>query len=113
MRRPNLLRVRNRSGQKRKGQEKGNVDRRRLNLLGKRANLLGKMAPQAGLEPATLRLTAGCSAIELLRKIGGTRSLTCSPCCRLDASRTCHGTQSPNDRQTRTALEDVARFFGG
>ena len=25
------------------------------------------MAPQAGFEPATLRLTAGCSAIELLR----------------------------------------------
>ena len=25
------------------------------------------LAPQAGLEPATLRLTAGCSAIELLR----------------------------------------------
>src|SRR5262245_4362763 len=27
----------------------------------------GGLAPQAGLEPATLRLTAGCSAIELLR----------------------------------------------
>jgi hypothetical protein len=27
----------------------------------------GRLAPQAGLEPATLRLTAGCSAIELLR----------------------------------------------
>src|SRR6516164_8179977 len=27
------------------------------------------MAPQAGLEPATLRLTAGCSAIELLRNM--------------------------------------------
>jgi hypothetical protein len=26
-----------------------------------------RLAPQAGLEPATLRLTAGCSAIELLR----------------------------------------------
>src|SRR5215831_16239521 len=31
-----------------------------------------KLAPQAGLEPATLRLTAGCSAIELLRNDGGT-----------------------------------------
>ena len=31
------------------------------------AEFLGKLAPQAGLEPATLRLTAGCSAIELLR----------------------------------------------
>ena len=29
------------------------------------------MAPQAGLEPATLRLTAGCSAIELPRNAGG------------------------------------------
>ena len=28
------------------------------------------MAPQVGLEPTTLRLTAGCSAIELLRNIG-------------------------------------------
>ena len=27
----------------------------------------GKLAPQVGLEPTTLRLTAGCSAIELLR----------------------------------------------
>ena len=26
----------------------------------------GSSAPQAGLEPATLRLTAGCSTIELL-----------------------------------------------
>jgi hypothetical protein len=28
-----------------------------------------RMAPQVGLEPTTLRLTAGCSAIELLRSI--------------------------------------------
>ena len=28
------------------------------------------MAPQVGLEPTTLRLTAGCSAIELLRSVG-------------------------------------------
>ena len=28
------------------------------------------MAPQVGLEPTTLRLTAECSAIELLRNIG-------------------------------------------
>ncbi len=31
------------------------------------------MAPQVGLEPTTLRLTAGCSAIELLRSIFGAR----------------------------------------
>ena len=30
------------------------------------------MAPRAGLEPATLRLTAGCSAIELPRNTGRT-----------------------------------------
>ena len=35
--------------------------RKRLENQGKR------MAPQVGLEPTTLRLTAGCSAIELLR----------------------------------------------
>jgi hypothetical protein len=28
------------------------------------------LAPQTGLEPVTLRLTAECSAIELLRNIG-------------------------------------------
>src|ERR1700758_1893028 len=31
------------------------------------------MAPQVGLEPTTLRLTAGCSAIELLRSVVGPR----------------------------------------
>jgi hypothetical protein len=30
-----------------------------------------RMAPQVGLEPTTLRLTAGCSAIELLRSVFG------------------------------------------
>jgi hypothetical protein len=30
-----------------------------------------RMAPQVGLEPTTLRLTAECSAIELLRSGGG------------------------------------------
>jgi hypothetical protein len=30
-------------------------------------HLQNKMAPQVGLEPTTLRLTAECSAIELLR----------------------------------------------
>ena len=32
-------------------------------------NLQKRMAPQVGLEPTTLRLTAGCSAIELLRSV--------------------------------------------
>ena len=35
------------------------------------ANSLKRLAPQAGFEPATLRLTAGCSTIELLRNVGG------------------------------------------
>ncbi len=30
---------------------------------------LKKMAPQVGFEPTTLRLTAECSAIELLRSV--------------------------------------------
>jgi hypothetical protein len=33
------------------------------------------MAPQVGLEPTTLRLTAGCSAIELLRSVDGAEQL--------------------------------------
>jgi hypothetical protein len=33
------------------------------------SNRLKRMAPQVGLEPTTLRLTAGCSAIELLRSV--------------------------------------------
>ena len=36
---------------------------------GRAANPLKTMAPQVGLEPTTLRLTAGCSAIELLRSV--------------------------------------------
>jgi hypothetical protein len=33
-----------------------------------------RLAPRAGLEPATLRLTAGCSAIELPRNLAGARA---------------------------------------
>ena len=33
-----------------------------------------KWAPRAGFEPATLRLTAGCSTVELPRNAGGTRA---------------------------------------
>ena len=33
--------------------------------------LLIKLAPEVGLEPTTLRLTAECSAIELLRSVLG------------------------------------------
>lgn len=46
-------------------------------ILGKKQNghlvgartLLNLLAPQVGLEPTTLRLTAECSAIELLRNM--------------------------------------------
>ena len=33
------------------------------------------MAPEVGLEPTTLRLTAECSAIELLRNIYGAQEV--------------------------------------
>lgn len=35
------------------------------------------LAPQVGLEPTTLRLTAGCSAIELLRNSSGCPEQKC------------------------------------
>ena len=37
------------------------------------------MAPQVGLEPTTLRLTAECSAIELLRSVEGRVDADASP----------------------------------
>jgi hypothetical protein len=38
-----------------------------------------KLAPQVGLEPTTLRLTAECSAIELLRSVGnGMKDRACA-----------------------------------
>src|SRR5215469_692124 len=37
------------------------------------------MAPQVGLEPTTLRLTAGCSAIELLRSVAQERPRETAP----------------------------------
>src|SRR5579859_8224520 len=38
-------------------------------VLGNARKSRKRMAPQVGLEPTTLRLTAGCSAIELLRSV--------------------------------------------
>jgi hypothetical protein len=38
-----------------------------------------KMAPQVGLEPTTPRLTAGCSAIELLRSVVGALGYASNP----------------------------------
>jgi hypothetical protein len=42
----------------------------RIEALGEGCKRLKEKAPQVGLEPTTLRLTAGCSAIELLRSNG-------------------------------------------
>src|SRR5215475_9956120 len=49
-----------------KRRNKINPGRRRKPMKGRDK----RMAPQVGLEPTTLRLTAGCSAIELLRSVG-------------------------------------------
>src|SRR5262245_6081780 len=48
------------------------------------------MAPQAGFEPATLRLTAGCSAVELLRNRWARDVRPVAPS---GASRASHGTE--------------------
>ena len=42
---------------------------RNLSPKSRRQRLQKEMAPQVGLEPTTLRLTAGCSTIELLRSV--------------------------------------------
>src|SRR6266513_1882106 len=65
------LRPLQRATAKRKGQEKGKAVPTAILPRPKCQILLRKLAPQAGFEPATLRLTAGCSAVELLRNTGG------------------------------------------
>ncbi len=42
-------------------------------LVGQTVRGRERLAPQVGFEPTTLRLTAGCSAIELLRNLGRPR----------------------------------------
>ena len=55
---------------------------------GRAQNGIKGMAPQVGLEPTTLRLTAGCSAIELLRSGQLAAPLTKQPIeCLLKISR--------------------------
>ena len=62
-----------RRARKRKGQEKGKATRTTASRGSKVPDFVRrKLAPQAGFEPATLRLTAGCSAVELPRNAGGT-----------------------------------------
>ena len=43
--------------------------REKTQKIGHTFSMAYKLAPQVGLEPTTLRLTAECSAIELLRNI--------------------------------------------
>jgi hypothetical protein len=53
------------------------------------------MAPEVGLEPTTLRLTAECSAIELLRSVLEREAVTRCACIVI-ANREMHGQrQSP------------------
>ncbi len=54
-----------------------------FNLL----NLIAIMAPEVGLEPTTLRLTAECSAIELLRSVLGRETM--SRCALLVITKKC------------------------
>jgi hypothetical protein len=67
------------------GQEKGNAPGEARRPRRKCEEFLCELAPQAGLEPATLRLTAGCSAIELLRNLGGNATSDRIGCARPDA----------------------------
>src|SRR5262245_17504878 len=53
------------------GHKSGHNQQNRGDKRGRKANnQMKEKAPQVGLEPTTLRLTAGCSAIELLRSNG-------------------------------------------
>ena len=66
------------------------------------------MAPQVGLEPTTLRLTAGCSAIELLRSIASAGALS------LNCPHHCNETRRfrQNRALTRAHRRDIARGLG-
>ena len=48
--------------------DNGRYNSERKSML-RRFYAVKRMAPQVGLEPTTLRLTAECSAIELLRSV--------------------------------------------
>ncbi len=71
------------------------------------------MAPQVGLEPTTLRLTAGCSAIELLRSVDALPTALPSCRCIVAAGSNCVKARrrSPNDHvPIRCDLILVARL---
>ena len=66
------------------------------------------MAPEVGLEPTTLRLTAECSAIELLRSVLGRDSF--SRCAKTVITKAERGvkeykkTRLPNEERPGTAI---------
>jgi hypothetical protein len=69
---------------------------------------LKRLAPQVGLEPTTLRLTAGCSAIELLRSRR-------KPAARTGSRFQCHyndNIPSQCRKEKRTGLESPNHWNG-
>ena len=67
-----------------------------------------KLAPQVGLEPTTLRLTAGCSAIELLRSV----TVRLAPLATrfiISPARWCENL--PRVKETGEQVEDEASAF--
>ena len=63
------------------------------------------MAPQVGLEPTTLRLTAGCSAIELLRSVTA-RLAPLATTFIISPARRCEN--HPRDKETGEQVDDEA-----
>ena len=59
------------------------------------------MAPQVGLEPTTLRLTAGCSAIELLRSVVGPAQRAQAPLIDFHHSIPARALKTPRAHQLR------------
>jgi hypothetical protein len=70
---------------------------------------LNNLAPQVGLEPTTLRLTAECSTIELLRSnTGGQTSLQQTEDLKVNA-RYAHYLRLLGDSVILAPIEDLSR----
>src|SRR5579883_1458975 len=63
-----------------------------------------RLAPQVGLEPTTLRLTAGCSAIELLRSVVGRLGIAARSDC------TANHIEAPASLKTASPVTIVCPF---
>ena len=90
-------------GAERPDYERQPKDLRRQNPLGK------EMAPQVGLEPTTLRLTAGCSAIELLRSTVTARSPGSDPVTDASLSQVERGVKKPRG----SVLSRIGTVYSG